>query len=303
MRRPTCIFTLPLEIRLFIWEYAVIDGRVLRPKGRFDGSKKKWILWFPQTRQHSLTQVCHETRKFMLENGEFIFGKDSTEPGLWWNANVDTLLFTHRWDLRFEWNALEGLQGLDKVKRVIIDQDLARWISYHAIYAEGQPEDGSTNISPDSLEQPVGFRFCYPDDPPHFKFFLFNGIHPDNLTVLFTRLFKRSAAGRGHVYFDIDTFPDRRVHFDFLNDEVGEVERKLTQLRSLWRQSSQNKPDRYMENMDLLVGDTWDKPGPHFRKGASCEEVGGYELDGRYVDTGLLTFFRDLEADHSQSLF
>lgn len=57
----------------------------------------------------------------MLENGDFIFSKDPTEPGLWWNANINTLFFNYKWDLRFNSNALEGLQGLDKVKSVIIN--------------------------------------------------------------------------------------------------------------------------------------------------------------------------------------
>lgn len=171
-RPPTGISILPPEIRTSIWEQAIIDGRILQPRGRFDSVKSKWVLWFPRTRQHSLTQVCQETRKFMLGNGDFIFGKDPTEPGLWWSANFDTLLFTHNWDLRFEWNALEGLQGLNKVKSVIIDQDLARWISYHDIRKEDDPEYDPNNVSPDSLEQPIGFRFCYPDDSPDFKFFL-----------------------------------------------------------------------------------------------------------------------------------
>lgn len=297
--RPTPgIFILPFEIRLLIWEYAIINGRVLRPTGRFDGSKNKWSLWFPWTRQHSLTQVCRETRHFMLENGDFIFGKDPTERGLWWNAKVDTLLFNGFWDLRYEWIALEGLQGLEKVKSVIIDQDLARWISYHAIYADNAPGYDPNNVLPDSLEQPIGFRFCYPDCSPHFKFFIFNGIQPDNLTVLFTRLLPNYYTGPGHFDFDIDAFPDQRVHFDFLNDEVGEVDRKLTQLRSLWRQSKQNQPDRYVTNMDLFMMDnTQDKPGPQFRKGTSCEELSGYEKEGQYVDAALLTFFRDMEED------
>lgn len=294
MGSPTDIFILPFEIRLSIWEYAIVDGRILQPRGRFDSFKNKWMLWFPRTRQHSLTQVCHETRKFMLKKGDFIFGKDPTERGLWWNANVDTLIFTHNWDLRFEWNALEGLQGLDKVKRVIIDQDLARWMSYHAIRRDDDPEYDPNGVSPDIPEQPIGFRFCYPDKTPYFKFFLFNGIHPDNLTVLFTRLFKESDAGPDHIDFDIDALPDQRVHFDFLNDEVGEVERKLTQLRSLCKQSKQNQPDRYVVNIDLFM---MDKAGPQFRKGASCEEV-GYEKEGEDVhDAAFLTFLRDMEED------
>lgn len=295
MRPPHGIFNLPFEIRLFIWEYAIVDGRMLQPRGEFDSLKKKWILLFPQTRQHSLTQVCSETRKFMLDNGDFIFGKDPTEPGLWWNANVDTLFFNHKWDPRFESNALEGLQGLDKVKNVIIDQDLARWMSFYAIY---DPEEDSTNISPDNLEQPLGFRFCYPDNPPYFKFFLFNGIHPDNLTVLFTRLLQRLDAEPGYVEFEIDAFPDQRVPFNFLNDEVGEIERKLAQLQSLWRQSKRNQPDRYTANMDRLMMDSFYKPGPQFRKGASCEELGGYyEEDVGFVDPILLNYFSDMGED------
>lgn len=243
-RPPPGIFFLPFEIRLSIWEYAIVDGRILQPRGRFDSLKNKWVLWFPRTRQHSLTQVCQETRKFMLKNGDFIFGKDPTERGLWWNANVDTLLFTHNWDLRFEWTALEGLQGLDKVKSVIIDQELVQWISYYAFLSEYDP-----NVSPDSLEQPVGFI----DYSPSVKFFLSSGIQPDNLTVLFIRLLQESNAGPGHADINIDDFPDQRVHFDILNDKVGEVERKLTQLRSLWRQSNQNQPDEYVDAILFIL--------------------------------------------------
>lgn len=115
--------------------------------------------------------------------------------------------------------------------------------------------------------------------------------------MLFTRLLKESGAVPYHVDFDIDAFPNQAVHFDFLNDEVAEVERKLTQLRSLWRQSKQNQPDRNVANIDLLMMDTLDEAGPQFRKGASCEEMGGFGKEGEHVDVTLLTFFKDMEED------
>lgn len=283
------IFVLSTKLRELIWEYAIPDKKTVQLRGRFDQTSGGWVIFFPRwlTRQPSLTQVCQETRKFMLRNGDFIFGKGPAEPGLWWNPKVDILLFTHKWDLRFEWNALEGLRSLEKVKNVTIDQDLARWMSYRPIYPCDLPVYHPSNIHIHSGEQPVGFRLWYPDDTPYLKFFLFNGIHPDKLAVLFTRLLQEPAEG-----LDNDDFPDARVDFDFLNDDLDEVKRKLTRLGSLWVQSKQqNRPDRYIMNMDYFFLETKDKPGPLFCKGASCE-------GDEHVDASVLKFFLDMDPDN-----
>lgn len=287
---PPSILVLPSRIRHFIWEYAIPDRKTVQLRGRFDQESGGWVIFVFRgwTRQPSLTQVCRETRQFMLRNGEFIFGKDPTEPGLWWNPKVDILLFTYKWDLRFEWNALEGLRGLEKVKNVTIDQDLARWVSYRPIYPCDLPAYDPSKIHTHSGGQPVGFRLWYPDNTPYFKFFLFNGIHPDNLSVLFTRLLQEPAKG-----LDNDDFPDVRVDFDFLNDDLDQVKRKLARLGSLWVQSRQNnRPDRYVINMDSLFWKTEDKPGPLFLKGASC---GGDE----HVDASVLKFFLDMDPGNA----
>lgn len=282
----TSIFILPPEIRQSIWEYALPDKRILQPSGRFDQASGGWIFAISGTDgQPSLTQVCRETRQFMLRNGDFIFGKDPTEAGLWWNPKADTLLFTYEWDLRFEWNALEGLRGLDKVKNVIIDQDFARWMSYRPIYPWDLPGyDLPGRFLPLNAKHAVGFRLCYPDDSPYFKFFLFNGIHPDNLAVLFSRLLQEPE-GR----LDNCELPDVRVDFDFINDDMDEVKRKLARMGDLWEQSrQQNPPDRYVINTNFVLRETVDKPGPLFRRGASCEEKDDH------VDITDLVYFQDM---------
>lgn len=227
----------------------------------------------------------------MLRNGDFIFGRGPAEPGLWWNPKVDILMFTHRWDLRLEWYALEGLRGLEKVKNVTIDQDLARFLSYHPIYPCDLPAYDPSNIHTHSGVQPVGFRLWYPDATPYFKFFLFNGIQPDNLSVLFTRLLPVPAQKLVN-----DDFPNVRVDFDFLNDDLNQVKRKLTRLGNLWvRSNQQNQPDRHVIAMDDFSMVAWNKPGPLFRKGASCE-------GNEHVDASVLRLFVDMDPT-SFSLF
>lgn len=75
---------LPLEVRQFIWEYAMPDRKTVQLRGRFDEVLGGWVIHFFRVRfqQPSLTQVCQETRNFMLRKGDFIFGKGPTERGL-----------------------------------------------------------------------------------------------------------------------------------------------------------------------------------------------------------------------------
>lgn len=198
--------------------------------------------------------------------------------------------------MRFEWNALEGLRGLEKVKNVIIDQDLARWISYHPIYQQDREDD------PEDDPQPIGFKFYYPDHrSSSFKFFLFNGIHPESLTVLFTRLLQNPDSTISFYdtilrYNELSEEPDSdvfaavRVDFNFFNDDMDEVKQKLIRLGSLWVQSRQQNPTgRYVDDIDCFLDGTRITPGPVFRKGASCEE------DGGFVDVTWVTFFSQLE--------
>lgn len=299
-RPPTSIFTLPPEIRQEIWEYALPDKRILQPRGRFDLSLRDWTIELEviigSSRQPSLTQVCQETRHFMLRNGDFIFGKGPTEPGLWWNSKIDTLIFTYEWDLRFETNALEGLRGLDKVKNVIIDEESAGLLSVVTIFPKMSPEtydpDGPSDNRPGGCCYPVGFRSCYPDSTD-IKFFLFNGINPDNLTVLFRGLSPYqdggALSGPSGEDFDYDSVSDVRVDFHFLDDEVDDVVRKLDQFRTLWERN--REPSQYSgwgerySSARFWVFDVADnKPGPLLRKGASDEDGSvvrvSYFIDG-----------------------
>lgn len=293
IKPPTSIFVLPPEIRQLIWEYAISDGKILRPRGVLYPPLHQWIIHFHGwASQPSLTQVCRETRQFMLHHGVFIFGTGPTEPGLWWNPKIDTLLFTRKWDLRFEWNALEELRGLDQVKNVIIDQDLARWISYRVIYPKY-----------DSDQRPIEFRFCYPSDSPHLKFFLFIRIRPEKLTIFFEKLLQDRYGGPNHQDFDVDAFPDQRVDFDFPNDDLDEVERNLLRLRSLWMQTKQqNQSDRYVIDTDYFMEETGDRVGPVFLKGAWCEE-GGVEEEDESVHVSLRKFFKEMDSDSILPLF
>lgn len=194
--------------------------------------------------------------------------------------------------MRFEWNALEELRGLEKVKNVTIDQDLARWVSYRPIYPCDLPIYDPSNNHDHSGGQPVGFRLWYPDNTPYFKFFLFNGIQPDNLAVLFTRFLQVPEGGLVN-----DDFPHVRVDFNFLNNDLDKVKRKLARLGILWAQINlQRRTDRYVANMDDFLVVAVDKPGPLFRKGASC---GGDE----HVDASLLRFFLYMEDPAIRPLF
>lgn len=79
-RPSTSIFILPPEIRQLIWEYAIAEKKILQPQGRFSPASGGWVLsFFRSPPQPSLTQVCQETRHFMLRNGDFIFSKGPTE--------------------------------------------------------------------------------------------------------------------------------------------------------------------------------------------------------------------------------
>lgn len=265
------LFILPPELRSIVWGYLLPPPKILRPEAKYSYTKsqqrlapedrvpRQWVLGFTQTPLHPpptnhdqrlrsqyfsveckppvLSQLCQESRRFILSHGSFIFGKGAADGGVWWNPQADTLLFTYEWSTRHESCALAGLTGLDQVRNVAIDSDQARYISYHALYPK---EFASTRSREWAVPREIILNLPKSRGCEHF----FDYIKPTRLTVvfprigLFSRLVSRAAlCTRTALLFDESSdegFHRKHVTFNIGGDSFDLLVKKLTAYRGLW---------------------------------------------------------------------
>lgn len=141
---PTSLFRLPPELRLMIWKLLLPGRRVF--KARSSGASmdprrsddRRFVFGFDsKVSQPILSQICAESRQFLLDcgHGQFIFGLEG-EAGLWWGPD-DVLLFDQEWCLGWSTPSLEGLKGLERVRNIALDPIQA----LHIYYEYALPED------------------------------------------------------------------------------------------------------------------------------------------------------------------
>lgn len=166
--RPS-LFCLPFEIRFKIWKLVLPGRRVFRARARYGLVPRTWHTWpleAPRIKLLSpdasrwifrvarfedegdglvhagivlpkILEICHESRNFALQHGGFAFVNSSySEPGIWWNPELDVLFFNHDWDFDKDTWALQGLCGLKLIRNIAIHSDQAKYVCYNIGYRD-----------------------------------------------------------------------------------------------------------------------------------------------------------------------
>ncbi|KAI7779760.1 hypothetical protein LA080_000357 [Diaporthe eres] len=137
---------LPLEIRLMIWQLLFPGRRVLTARTRNNSDPQNARLELEgQPRQPILSQICQESRNFILGRGAFAF-KNGNDGGFWWNGEDDVFLVDYQCLLGPLSYALEGLDGLSMIRNIAVDsfQSVAlKWYKQEPRSAETGMRAGS----------------------------------------------------------------------------------------------------------------------------------------------------------------
>ncbi|KAL1860272.1 hypothetical protein Daus18300_009326 [Diaporthe australafricana] len=140
---PMDLFRLSPELRQLVWKFLLPDRKVLT--ARSSTAQQGPYLRYRRFGFHSkvsqpiLSQICVESRKYLLNHGQFIFGL-AGEAGLWWRSE-DVLLFDQNWSIEWDTSSLKGLKGLDSVKNIALDAIQATCIQYiYTLSKSGAPD-------------------------------------------------------------------------------------------------------------------------------------------------------------------
>lgn len=168
------LLDLPFEIRSMIWKLLLPGRRVFQARAMYglaptvngDETTKtprikslspdasRWMFRvsdFNQgTNEYSvvyrgivipiLLKICRDSRNFALQHGGFAFGNRAySEPGMWWNPELDVLFFNYDWNLGKDTWALCGLSGLEHVRNIAIHSEQAMYICYDIGYGQNAP--------------------------------------------------------------------------------------------------------------------------------------------------------------------
>ncbi|KAJ4387582.1 hypothetical protein N0V93_008177 [Gnomoniopsis smithogilvyi] len=214
------LFCLPLELRRMVYSLLIPLPKKLRPYGRYRRptcgyGPKQWGVYFDNFRRTIrppvLTQVCFETRTYMLEIGSFIFTKPINDGGLWWNHEQDSLEFTKDFHVRLEQYVFEDLGGLQHVRKLSFDAYQSIHLAYNAQY---------TSVS--EVEKPVRER-----DINAVKLCFLARNDDDEDENWLTRCFPQA------TYFEIDV-TNPIIIFDLEQDREEEVKHNLAELAEFW---------------------------------------------------------------------
>lgn len=115
------LYRLAPELRLMIWQLLLPGRRVLsvRTRNESDPQNARLVLE-GHPRQPILSQICQESRNFILRRGRFVF-KNGDDGGFWWNAEDDVLLVDYHCSLGPLSYALEDLDGLRMIQKIAVD--------------------------------------------------------------------------------------------------------------------------------------------------------------------------------------
>ncbi|KAJ0116059.1 hypothetical protein J7T55_005005 [Diaporthe amygdali] len=208
----TCLFRLPLELRIMIWELILPGKRALRARAGFrhvvnshresssrdvKGCQGEWFIrvhdWnFRYDNDFELEipkilQICRESRGVALQHGSFVFRHRGNihDTGIWWNSDLDVLGFDKSWDLDLHRWALGHLDGLEHVKHVAIDENQARSFWYDAGYGD------SPWTTSCELREPLAVKFRFLETPGRRHYILEFFPHFQQLTIIFMNLWRK----------------------------------------------------------------------------------------------------------------
>lgn len=224
------LFYLPPEIRLVVWELLLPGRRVLNVRTRNDSDPQNARLALEgQPRQPVLSQICQESRNFILGRGAFVF-KNGDDGGFWWSAEDDVLLVDYHCALGPLSYALEGLDGLGMIQNVAVDSFQAVAFKWY----KQEPRDAGTGTAADSEgAHTVRWLFSWGKiwDCPSYK-------HPimrffpqlRRLTVHFARPFHDTP--HSELYCDLPG--DCSFTFDIPAEDMEAAISSFKEFRSRW---------------------------------------------------------------------
>ncbi|KAH8771819.1 hypothetical protein F5883DRAFT_664930 [Diaporthe sp. PMI_573] len=170
------LFCLPPEPRVMIWDnfhfqendfweqkHGLESNEVLpspRPYCNSDKGRRRKSRWYLGVYEYTFQQgvergdddwavdvpvllhIGAESPSAALRHRKFVFGDrdgDEMEVGTLWNPDLDVLVFEASWSVQQHPWAPTGLQGLEHVKHVAIDENLARGFEYMSGYKKPWP--------------------------------------------------------------------------------------------------------------------------------------------------------------------
>lgn len=270
-RGGTSLFRLPPELRLAIWKFLLPGRKVVRARScgatldprRTDD--RRFVFGFDsKVSQPILSRICAESRQYLLDygQGQFVFGLGD-EAGLWWGPQ-DVLLFAQDWCLKWSTPSLQGLKGLDYVKKVALDATQAEYIYYEYVlpeddenseddseysdndYDEEDDEDAEPMNSEPQVLQPESITVGYLSRTgrPHFLEY-FTALN--ELTMVFKPI-SLFLATEGFTWHDmapaesglISQFLEKPCHYSCVSfgrdsTDVADAVLEVTRLGRLWR--------------------------------------------------------------------
>lgn len=216
--------------------------------------------------QPILSQICSESRKYLLNHGKFIFGLTG-EGGLWWRSE-DVLLFDQNWSIQWDTSSLKGLKGLDCVKNIALDSIQATCIEYmYRLSGGDEPNCAGTHGSS------VGPMVCHGLAPQSITLYYLCGRHLDHflnhfnflesLMIIFECAVKTDC--RSERYHSaaqpssapISHFLDKSDVYDYvtfirdcnnMDDAIG----RMRKLRRLWMERQDQPELKYRFSVSLF---------------------------------------------------
>lgn len=183
------LFAFPPEIRYIIWESLLPGRRILSVRTKYEGEVENARLALEgQPKQPILSQICQESRNFLLHRGAFMF-KKGNNGGFWWSSEDDVFLVDRSCRLAPLAYSLEGLDGLALIQNIAVDSFQAAAIQW----IKQEPKGVNPAMTTDN-EETATFRWllswgkvwdCPSYKHPILRFFK----HSGRLTVHFAQPF------------------------------------------------------------------------------------------------------------------
>lgn len=142
------LFGFPPEIRHIVWEFLLPGRRVLSVRTRYeDGVENACVTFEGQPKQPILSQICQESRIFLLRRGTFIF-KKGNNGSFWWSSEDDVFLVNRSCRLAPLSYSLKALEGLDLIQNIAVDSFQAAAI----VWIKQEPKGANTGMTTDKDE-------------------------------------------------------------------------------------------------------------------------------------------------------
>lgn len=164
---PSELSNIPLEIRREIWKLLLPGPRSFTATTKRDRNGRLLFRFLQKEKQPILSQICAETRDFLLEHWSFVSDDSRRGGGFWWNSQSDNLIFDSSWSLSEAHEVLSTLHGLHNVHNISIYENHILTSKLDHSITRRLPWDG-TNVPDDLITMHLGFY----QDPPHKLHFI-----------------------------------------------------------------------------------------------------------------------------------